>query len=446
MKNYSTIIHKNVRKELTKLITEVIKKQLGEEVVSVPNDPNVYKREGVNFYIANVGIGNKPNLNTKWVQITDQNKIRYIEKTIFKGQSGTYLQQGNTISKNKWIGCKNGFVGGAVKIIGDKPFPKGLFSVGNQVNITGYKNNLGAKIINGFAKIKSIDPNLKGIVVDKPWPSSIKGIKDECAVVSKVESNIVNNAKKCGWGSDTKGYVNSGYECPKRSEMQKIADTKKKYYCVPIEYVWPIKKLKDSKASTLLLKATLGIIGRESDFGGGDSIWSKKYWSYGVKSALKNVKSRFDDYTNDKTSLGPGQITKDTAKKYGIDSNDLNTVSTAVKGVYKILLSNYNIAIKNGYSTNKPSSNFTKGTGNAALDLAIGGHNLGEGKMTKYCETSNPKIKNFCSFAGQIKDGVTVYNKPVANYLPNYGTSLTTHNYVAEVARRMKGFSCVDNA
>lgn len=215
--------------------------------------------------------------------------------------------------------------------------------------------------------------------------------------------------------------------------------------CVPSPYVGAISKLKDSGASTLLLKATLGIIGRESDFGGGESVMSKKYWSYKVKSSLKNVKSIFDDLSGDPTSLGPAQITPQTAKQYGIDPNDLNTISTAVNGAYKILVSNYNLAIKNGYSTNKPSSNFTNGTGNAALDLAIAGHNLGEGKMTRYCETSNPKIKKFCSLAGKIEDGVTVYNKPVPNYLPNYGTKLTTHNYVAEVAKRMKGFSCVDN-
>jgi len=215
--------------------------------------------------------------------------------------------------------------------------------------------------------------------------------------------------------------------------------------CVPGPYASSIRKLKDSNASTLLLKATLGIIGRESDFGGGESVMSKKWWSYTIKSKLKNLKSLFDDYSGDPTSLGPGQITPQTAKQYGIDPNDLNTVSTAVNGVYKILLSNYNIAIKNGYSTNKPSSNFTNGTGNAALDLAIAGHNLGESKMTKYCETSNPKIKKFCSLAGKVEDGVTVYNKPVLNYLPNYGTKLTTHNYVKEVAEWMKKFSCVDN-
>jgi hypothetical protein len=215
--------------------------------------------------------------------------------------------------------------------------------------------------------------------------------------------------------------------------------------CVPGPYVSSIRKLKDSGASTLLLKAALGIIGRESDFGGGESVMAKKWWSYQLKSKAKNLKSFFDQFGGDPTSLGPGQITPQTAKQYGISPNDLNDISTAVNGVYKILVSNYNIAIKNGYSTNKPSSNFTSGTGNAALDLAIAGHNLGESKMTKYCETSNPKIKKFCSLAGKVEDGVTVYNKPVTNYLPNYGTKLTTHNYVAEVAKRMKGFSCVDN-
>jgi hypothetical protein len=215
--------------------------------------------------------------------------------------------------------------------------------------------------------------------------------------------------------------------------------------CVPGPYVSAIRKLKDSGASTVLLKATLGIIGRESDFGGGESMMSKKWWSYKLKSQVKNLKSLFDDYSGDPTSLGPAQITPQTAKQYGINPNDLNDVSTAVNGAYKILVSNYNLAIKNGYSTNKPSSNFKNGTGNAALDLAIAGHNLGESKMTKYCETSNPNIKKFCSLAGKVEDGVTVYNKPVANYLPNYGTKLTTHNYVAEVAKRMKSFSCVDN-
>jgi hypothetical protein len=213
--------------------------------------------------------------------------------------------------------------------------------------------------------------------------------------------------------------------------------------CVPKGYVTAISELKKSGANTLLLKATLGIIGRESDFGGGDSVMSKKWWSYNIKSAAKNLKVIYDK----ETSLGPGQITPLTAKSYGINPNDLNTVSTAVRAVYKILLSNYMLAKSVGYSTSKPSSNMTNGTGNAALDIAIGGHNIGTGRIVKYCETSNPKLKRNCSDAGKKVDGLSVYNKPVLNYLPNIITgNLTTHNYVAEVAKRIKSLSCVDSS
>lgn len=442
---------------LNKIILEVIQRELGEEVVSVPSDPYAYKREGVNFYIAKVGLGNKPNANTKWVQITDQTKIRSIEKNIFKGQSGTYLQQGNTISKNKWVGCKNGFVGGAVKIIGDKPFTKGLFKIGDQVNITGYKNNPGAKVINGFAKIKSIDPNLKGIVVDKPWPSSIKGIKDECASVSKIESNIVNNAKKCGWGSDTKGYVNSGYECPKRTEFQKMTDILKKYPCVPSEYRIPLDRLIQKKYNKTLLKAALGVIGRESSYGSG------------LRFEITNPLKRLGSFLGYDTSVGPGQMKQSTADDLKI-KEDINTVSGALTAVYKYLETAYNSAVKAGYSSNLPSSNTPKSDSwSGALDIAIASYNVGLGKIKKYCKTSDPNLKRDCKLAGQVvseqydmlfwsenqklkeKENapkVKVFNEPVPNYLPNFptkrwdGVSITTHGYVKEVTSRMKKFNC----
>jgi len=443
---------------LNKIILEVIQKELGEEIVSVPTDPNAYKREGVNFYIANVGLGNKPNKNTKWVQIKDQNKIRSIEKNIFKGQSGTYLQQGNTISKNKWIGCKNGFVGGSVKIIGDKPFPKGFFKIGDQVNITGYKNNPGAKVINGFAKIKSIDPNLKGIVIDRPWPSSIKGIQDECASVSKVESNIVNNAKKCGWGTDTKGYVNSGYECPKRSEYQKMVDIMKKYSCVPVSYRIPLDRLIQKKYDKTLLKAALGVIGRESSYGSG--------LRYEITAPLK----RLGNFFGQDTSIGPGQMKQSTADSLGI-KEDITTVEGALTAVYKYLDGAYKMAINSGYSTKSPSSNTPKSDSwSGALDIAIASYNVGRSKIKKYCKTTDPTLKRDCKFAGQFvteqfdqsphgdsffgklpkyQDGkLKVLNEPVPNYLPNFptkrwdGVSITTHGYVKEVTSRMKKFNC----
>jgi len=188
---------------------------LSEEVIKPPNDENAYKREGYNFYYAKVGKNKQPDSKSKWIQITDEVKIRNVYKTIFKSNSGTYLKQGSTISSLNWVGCKNGFENGSVKIIGTKPFTKGFFKVGEQVYVTGYKLSDVGKSINGHVKILKVDPNLMGITIDKPWPPYVKGIQDECAKVQKVESNINTNAKTCGWGTYVDGYIQSGYLCPK---------------------------------------------------------------------------------------------------------------------------------------------------------------------------------------------------------------------------------------
>jgi hypothetical protein len=192
---------------------------LSEEVIKPPNDENAYKREGYNFYYAKVGKNKQPDSKSKWIQITDEVKIRSVYKTIFKSNSGTYLKQGSTISSLNWVGCKNGFENGSVKIIGTKPFTKGFFKVGEQVYVTGYKLSAVGKSINGYVKILKVDPNLMGITIDKPWPPKVKGIQDECAKVQKVESNINTNAKTCGWGTYVDGYIQSGYLCPKPKKV-----------------------------------------------------------------------------------------------------------------------------------------------------------------------------------------------------------------------------------
>ena len=192
---------------------------LSEEVIKPPNDENAYKREGYNFYYAKVGKNKQPDSKSKWIQITDEVTIRNVYKTIFKSNSGTYLKQGSTISSTHWVGCKNGFENGSVKIIGTKPFPKGFFKVGEQVYVTGYKLSDVGKSINGHVKILKVDPNLMGITIDKPWPPYVKGIQDECAKVQKIESNINTNAKTCGWGTYVDGYIQSGYLCPKPKKV-----------------------------------------------------------------------------------------------------------------------------------------------------------------------------------------------------------------------------------
>lgn len=199
---------------------------LNEEIKTVKDDPYAYKREGVNYYYANVGRNVQPDGNTKWIQITNDEKIRDIEKRIFGNQSGNYLQQGNSIDPKpnsyKHGGgqkfCSNKFDSGVIQLIfqGNLGTP---YPVGTQIYISGYTKNPGAKMINGFTKvIKSDVGDRKStgyINIDRPWPSSIKGIQDECAQVYLVNNNIASNAKSCGWGNNVDGYIKSGYSCEK---------------------------------------------------------------------------------------------------------------------------------------------------------------------------------------------------------------------------------------
>lgn len=199
---------------------------LNEEIKTVKDDPYAYKREGVNYYYANVGKNVQPGPNTKWIQLTNQEKIRDIEKRIFNSRSSNYLQQGNSIDPKpdnyKHGGgqkfCSNKFDSGVVQLVfqGNLGTP---YPVGTQIYISGYTKNPGAKIINGFTKvIKSSvgDKKKTGFInIDRPWPSSIKGIQDECAQVYLVNNNIATNAKNCGWGTNVDGYIKSGYSCEK---------------------------------------------------------------------------------------------------------------------------------------------------------------------------------------------------------------------------------------
>ena len=160
-----------------------------------------------------------------------------------------------------------------------------------------------------------------------------------------------------------------------------------------------------------------------------------------------------------------------TAAELGMLTNindNILTFKGSLIAVYRYLSRSYKRAKEVGY-LNTPSSNFTKGTGDAALDISIGSYNIGYGKIVKYCKTNDPKIKRPCSMSGKIVEqsvvgapsmGVTgqksnpndkvtesnkykVSNQLVNNYLPNiHDGKLTTHGYVEEVSQKMKGFNC----
>jgi hypothetical protein len=219
--------------------------------------------------------------------------------------------------------------------------------------------------------------------------------------------------------------------------------------CVPTAFKLSVQNFIRKNYDKTFLKTALGIIGRESDFGESNR--------FKFTSSLKSLWASLGG----QTSIGYAQIKPETAEKYGIKMEDLGLASGSVDAAYKIVQDNYNQAIKIGYTT-QPSVNFKDGTGNSALDLAIAAYNLGASKITKYCETSDPNIKKPCSMAGQTiveqKMGqqtpkpegksITVTNRHVQNYIPNFktkrwdGVSISSHGYISEVAKRMKGYTC----
>ena len=229
--------------------------------------------------------------------------------------------------------------------------------------------------------------------------------------------------------------------------------------CVPTAFKLSIKDLIKKNYNKLFLKACLGIIGRESDFGESNR--------YKFRNPLKTLYNALGG----NASIGLAQVKPETAKQYGLDSDDLSMASGSLDITYRLLQDNYNKALKVGYTT-EPSVNLKNGTGNAALDMAISGHNLGGEKITKYCKTSNPKINKPCSLAGktikerdgsielamnrknqqQLRDSgtsITVTNQYVQNYIPNFkterwdGVEITSHGYISEVAKRIKDYTCI---
>jgi hypothetical protein len=211
--------------------------------------------------------------------------------------------------------------------------------------------------------------------------------------------------------------------------------TPKGLECVPKLFSAPVDNLKLKGYNTFFLKAALGVIGRESSFGSGNR--------FDYLNPLKTLWAKLGGAT----SVGPGQIKPEAAEKYGMDVDDLNTALGSLTTVYNILIDNFKKARQVGFS-GSPSVNVKNGTGNAALDMAIVAYNTGAGKIVKYCETSDPKIKKDCKDAGKVINGITVKNKPVADYIPNFktnrwdGVEISSHGYIQEVANKMKTYTC----
>lgn len=276
-------------------------------------------------------------------------------------------------------------------------------------------------------------------------------------IVKVTESELVNIIKRVLKEQSVVGAANQGiinYSNPSDKKIPSLS-------CVPLAFQFVVNGLIKQGYDKKLLKASLGIIGRESDFGESNR--------YKFLSPLKTLWSSLGG----NTSVGPGQIKPETAEKFGMTVYELTTAYGSLKTVYSILQQNYQKSLQIGYTT-EPTQNFTKGTGDAALDLSIAAYNLGISKITKYCKTSDPNIKKPCNLAGktiQEQDGsvelamnrlnqqqlksipnnkksIKVFNEHVKNYLPNFktkrwdGVSISSHGYVEEVASKMKKYTC----
>jgi hypothetical protein len=252
-------------------------------------------------------------------------------------------------------------------------------------------------------------------------------------IIKLTESDLIHIVHKVLMEQSVVGAANYGVISPNIPKPKPV--TQKGFECVPKLFAPSVAHLKSKGYNPLFLKTALGVIGRESSFGSGNR--------FDYLNPLKTLWANLGG----STSVGYGQIKPETAEKYGMNVDDLNTALGSLTTVYNILIDNFKKARQVGFS-GSPSANVKNGTGNAALDMAIVAYNAGAGKIVKYCETSDPNIKKNCKNAGKVIDGVSVKNKPVVDYVPNFktnrwdGVEISSHGYIQEVADKIKKYPC----
>ena len=263
--------------------------------------------------------------------------------------------------------------------------------------------------------------------------------------------------------------VNNKYTCIPNPELRAAVHTL-------IQNKNKIKQasgISNDKTFLTILKMAIGTIGRETDYGEafslgtvGDTIGLNVRQLPGGDTALDFVQgvASFMRGKELDQSLGPAQFTSDTWKQYGLDKlvgefDQVGKMINSLKGAYYRIAKDYKVALDRGVGT-EPSINpilvqkgkisSIKGTGNVSLDLAILAHNMGRGKIKKYCKTNNPNYNGPCDSPNGIyepKDGLKVKvnkNAWVPGYFPNLGSgALTSIGYIEEVAKKAKQLGCV---
>ena len=266
--------------------------------------------------------------------------------------------------------------------------------------------------------------------------------------------------------------VNDKYLCVDNPELRAAIHTL-------IQNKDQLKKTAGIQSDSLfltILKMAIGTLGRESDYGATDTLGDAAVLKFrtlpGGDTAWDAVESIIEGPISDlfgkdipaKKSLGPAQFTAQAWKKYGLDKlvgefDQVGKMLIALKGAFYRIAQDYKLALDRGVGTD-PSVNpilvekgkikSIDGTGNVSLDLAILAHNMGQGKIQKYCKTNNPNYNAPCNSPNGIyepKRGLKVKvdkNAWVPGYFPNLGSgALTSIGYVEEVAKRTKQLGCV---
>jgi hypothetical protein len=229
---------------------------------------------------------------------------------------------------------------------------------------------------------------------------------------------------------------------------------KKKFQCTTDELSASAQYVISHGVDPFFVRYSLGILGRESDFG-------KVIGTYGVKAAPEYVMNKMSEVVpgfkdllqwgakevfgkeNWVPSMGVAQMTPNIAKKYNVNLEELMSVSGSLLAVSKHLKDLYNETSK-FYDTNQPSKILYNGklidnpssSGNAALDSAIMSYNLGPAKFKKqYCTTNSTEYMAPCNSQNgeylpfpEDKPNFKVKvnsNSVIKNYIPNIKTDTT---------------------
>jgi len=251
-----------------------------------------------------------------------------------------------------------------------------------------------------------------------------------------------------------------------------------KYKCITANQSLAVEYAISQGLPASMVKFGLGILGRESDFGDVFGKFGYKAPAEYMINKMSEISPAIKDMVNWGAklifhkdnwvpSMGIAQMTPDIAKKYGVNLEQLMTLSGSLVAatkylmdLYKITQKYYDINVPSVIIYNKKLINNPSSSGNAALDAAIMSYNLGSTRFTKqYCQTNSTDYLAPCNSPNGVympfpqtnpNLKLKVYpNKVVKNYIPNIktqtggGNFISSLGYLKEVVGYVRTYGCV---